>query len=155
MQSISNIGATPVYTSPQGAASPVQSGQSGSSFQAAALVPPSSSLMAQGLSAGISRSLGAQMISTLLQTQDLSQTPQAHGHGGGGHHSLMKTMASLEAEEATGSEEAQLLKRRKKLADKFQSSVISDTIELDENGIPITNEDKKESEGDQQLGSRK
>jgi D-serine deaminase-like pyridoxal phosphate-dependent protein len=91
---------------------------------------------APAVSATGSPSLESQTLSTLLQTQDLSQT-QPHGHGGGGHHGAMKVMRNLAAEEAAESEEAKLLKRRKKLTKTVKLKGSSETVEVDENGVVV------------------
>jgi hypothetical protein len=109
----------------------------GSAFQPVALTAlpsqPASMPRAGGLVA-VSSSLGAQTVSTLLQTQDISQTPVHGGHGGGGHHDMKTITPGLEAEAAEESEEAQILKRRKKLLEKMQAGKAAETDDTDEKG---------------------
>jgi hypothetical protein len=86
----------------------------------------------RGISAGMPSSFGAQTMSTLLQTQDLSEQEQLHGHGGGGgHRGGMKTTPGAEAEEAAESEEAQRLRRRKKLLKAMNKNGIMETAEAE------------------------
>jgi hypothetical protein len=138
MRGIANI-YSPLAPPPlQGVGNSSNSSQSGGGFQMATLgrsllASPS----AQGVSATATSSLGAQTVSTLLQTQDLSQIEE-HGGGGGGHRGGMKMMAGLEAEEeAAESEEAQNSQRRRKLTKLIKSSTTAVTNEVDENGIVI------------------
>lgn len=77
-------------------------------------------------------SLGAQTISTLLQTQDISQTGGHGGGGGGTHHMGLKMPSLAESEIASESEEAQILKQRKKLLEAFQNGSLSETQEEEE-----------------------
>ena len=154
MHSISHVGTSSLSAVPQTAA-PNTSSPSGASFQTASTLTQPLSPASQGVSAGASRPLGSQMVSTLLQTQDLNQA-QVHGHGGGGgsHHGGMKLAPSLEAEESAESEEAQLLKKRKKLADKLSSTAVSEQENVDEDGIPLSQdpEDAEETRSDKRKG---
>jgi hypothetical protein len=111
-------------------------------------------LALRGISPTTTRSLGTQTILTLLQTQDINQTPPG-GHGGGGHHSINLT-PTLEAEAAAETEESLLLRRRKKLAKKLEAANASETDEVDENGeiLPDDNvEQNNQNQSDKKAGS--
>lgn len=155
MHGISHIGGSPSYNATQGTSGVQGQGNAaGSPFAQPALPVPSTPPASHGVSAGISRPLGSQMVSTLLQTQDLSQVQHRGGHGGGGHHGGMRMMISAEVEEAAGSEEAQQLKSRKKLIDKLKAMLTSETAEVDENGVPITKSNEEKSKDDEQIPAR-
>jgi hypothetical protein len=133
------------------AASPQSAGSSspvptGSGFQSALAARPGSiPAPPPSISTTLFPSLGSQAVSFLLQTQDLSQT-QAHGHGGG-HHGAKMT-SDVEADEVAGeTEEAQQLTQRKKPEKTARTSETSETVEVDENGVPLTDESEETSAG--------
>jgi len=124
---------TSLYQTTGASPSPGQS--SGSGFQAIADSLKQSSN--QGIANTASSSLEAQTTSTLLQLQDLSQT-QPHGGGSGGHHGGMKMVNNLEAEETAESEETQPSRQRKKFGKTINRDGITETVEVDENNVPLT-----------------
>jgi len=129
MHGIGTITAQPTIAVPQGALS---NGSSGVPFQLTNLSGAASLLAARAVMTTASPALGAQTVSTLLQTQDLSQTPARGGHGGSGHHGGMTTPPSFEAEEAAESQEASMLSQRKKLTKSRKMSETSETPESEE-----------------------
>jgi len=95
---------------------------SGTSFSVSALANLANQLALRGVSPTTIPSLGAQTVSALLQTQDISQIQSPGGHGGGGGYHAINLTPVLEAEPAAESEESQLLRRRKKLAKKLEAA---------------------------------
>jgi hypothetical protein len=129
MHGIGTIGAHSM-TSAHGVGANASANAPTSGLPFASLTNAASQPSARGVSSTAFSSLGSQSVSTLLQTQDLSQLQaRGGGHGGGGHHG-MKMTPSLEAEEAAEESEEE----RKKLTKTITSSGVSDLTELDENG---------------------
>ena len=129
-------GITGIFThlapsAPQATGPNAPSSATGGAFQLATLAKSAASPHA--VTASVSSSLGSQTVSTLLQTQDIS-----HGHGGGAGHHGSKTTPGIEAEEAGATEEAVTLRRRKKLSQTTKADDLEETKELDENGMPLT-----------------
>ena len=151
MHGIGTIGAHSLASPSQGAGANSLSSQSGSGFQLTSLTGASNPSVARGISSTASPSLGSQSISTLLQTQDLSQTQVrgGGGHGGGAHHGTKMTL-SPEAEEAVESEEAQTLRQSKKSQKTGKSATASEPAKVDENGevvddVEQTGENKRQN----------
>jgi hypothetical protein len=142
MHSIANIGSRSPPIS-QSSGINAMSGQFGTGFQLASL-SSSSQPAARGIYSTATPSLGAQTVSTLLQTQDMSQTQARGGHGGGGEHHGMKMMSGLEVDEAGEGEEGQLLSLRKKAEKKTKSVSVFSVNKTDEDELSTDNCDQTE-----------
>ncbi len=132
MHGIGSIGIHPANFASQGTGMNSPSGASGSGFHLASLTGGVGQPVARGVSSTGTGSLGSQTVSTLLQTQDLSQTQirGGGGHGGGGHHG-MKMVAGGETEETMEAEEASSLHAQKKTG---KTAVASDAEQVAESG---------------------
>ncbi|MDR3425562.1 MAG: hypothetical protein P4M13_10915 [Alphaproteobacteria bacterium] len=131
MQSISGSVAYPTSLPSVGTGMNSTSGQANAGTPFAVLPSPLSQLAARtgGASLANSPSLGAQTVSTLLQTQEMNQL-QARGG--------LNLMQGLEAEEAAENEVARFLNVRKKAKKTIK------TAEADQNAATLRHRDEEE-----------